>query len=167
MKGFIKLHRRIIDWWWYKDNNVKCVFLHLLLNASFKDFEWQGEKFSAGQLITTRKKLADELGLSENIIRSSLERLLKTGEIHLKTTRKFTVINIVKWRVYQGLEQDGSPKLHPKTTQKSPDIKKKENINISPSISPPKKRGRKREIKIEASYDLELVEKILTEKGKV
>ncbi len=28
--GFIKLHRKIIDWEWYDDINTKTLFIHIL-----------------------------------------------------------------------------------------------------------------------------------------
>ena len=41
--GFIKLHRKIIDWEWYDDINTKTLFIHILLMANFEDKKWHGE----------------------------------------------------------------------------------------------------------------------------
>lgn len=41
MDGWIKLHRKLINWEWYQDTNVKVVFLHLLLIANHEDKKWQ------------------------------------------------------------------------------------------------------------------------------
>ena len=32
-EGYIKLYRKMKKWGWYKDQNTKDVFLHLLLEA--------------------------------------------------------------------------------------------------------------------------------------
>lgn len=43
MEGWIKLYRKFLNWEWYKDNNVKIIFLHLLLTANHKDKKWKGK----------------------------------------------------------------------------------------------------------------------------
>ena len=42
MEGWIKVHRKLVDWEWYNDINVKVVFLHLLLTANHKEKQWKG-----------------------------------------------------------------------------------------------------------------------------
>ena len=44
LNGFIKVHRRMIEWGWYSDPNTKALFLHLLLTATYKDAEYRGYK---------------------------------------------------------------------------------------------------------------------------
>ena len=92
--GYIKLHRDLLSWQWYKNPNVLRLYIHLQLLASFKDFEFEGKSYKAGELITSRKKLAEELGLSEWQILTSLDKLKSTGEIAVTTTNKFTVITL-------------------------------------------------------------------------
>lgn len=105
LNGFVKLYRKLKRWGWYKDNVVKCLFLHFLLTASFKDFEWMGRSLKAGQLVTGRKKLAEELGLSEQQIRTGIKKLESTKEITIETTSKFTIVTVVNWEDYQGEEK--------------------------------------------------------------
>lgn len=105
LNGYIKLYRKLIQWGWYQDSVVKDLFLHLLLTASFKDFEWMGETCKAGQLITGRKRLAEELNFSERQIRTALEKLKSTGEVTTKTTNKYTIITVVNWEDYQSGEE--------------------------------------------------------------
>lgn len=101
LNGFIMLHRKILDWGWYKEPVTRSVFIHLLLRASFKDVCWQGTELKAGQVITGRKALSHELGYTENQIRTALKHLEKTGEITIKITSKFSIITIVNWEKYQ------------------------------------------------------------------
>ena len=105
LNGYIKLYRKLIQWGWYQDNVVKSLFLHFLLTDSFKDFDWMGEKLKAGQLITGRKKLAEELNFSERQIRTAMEKLKSTGEVTYKTTNKFTIVTVVNWEDYQICEE--------------------------------------------------------------
>lgn len=64
MEGWIKIHRRILSWEWYNDNNVKVLFLHLLLKANHEDKEWNGITIKRGQLLTSVSRLAKETHLS-------------------------------------------------------------------------------------------------------
>ncbi len=105
LNGYIKLYRKLIKWGWYQDSVVKDLFLHLLLTASFKDFEWMGRKLKAGQLITGRKRLSEELNFSERQIRTAIEKLKSTGEVTCETTNKYTIITVVNWEDYQSNEE--------------------------------------------------------------
>ena len=101
LNGYIKLYRKLIKWGWYQDSVVKDLFLHFLLTASFKDFEWMGRHLKAGQLITGRKRLAEELNFTERQIRTAMEKLKSTGEVTYETTNKFTIVTVVNWEDYQ------------------------------------------------------------------
>lgn len=101
LNGFIKTHRKIMEWEWYKNQNVKDVFLHLCLNANFKENNFEGVRIKPGQLVTSQSHLAEELGLSRQKIRTALKNLERTGEITMEPTNKFTMITIVNWGKYQ------------------------------------------------------------------
>ena len=104
MNGFIKLHRSMLEWEWYTDPITMRVFIHLLLNASFKESRFMGMEVHPGQVITGRKALAEQLEISERQVRTALKRLKSTNEVTIKTTSKFSVVTIEKWGVYQGVE---------------------------------------------------------------
>ena len=101
MSGFIKLHRKITEWGWYSDSIAKDVFLHILLTASFKESEYRGYQIQPGQAVIGRKKMADELGYSEQQIRTALKKLESTGEISLLPTNRFTIATVENWESYQ------------------------------------------------------------------
>lgn len=104
LNGFIKLYRKLKRWGWYKDTVVKCVFLHFLLSASYVEFEWMGETFKPGQLITSVAHLSEELGFSPKQIRTAIDKLCSTKEVGKRTTNKYTVITVMNWESYQGDE---------------------------------------------------------------
>ena len=81
MSGFIKMHRRIVEWEWYRDIPVRVLFEHLLLRANYKDLRFRGCEIRRGSLAASRRSLAEETGLSEQQIRTALEKLRCTGEI--------------------------------------------------------------------------------------
>ncbi len=104
--GWIKLSRKMLDWGWYLDTNTKVVFLHLLLKATHKPIEYKGIKLKPGEVVTTRKDLAEELLMSDRMIRTALLHLKTTNEVSIKTTNRFSIITIEKWAFYQCKEQD-------------------------------------------------------------
>ena len=101
LNGFIVVYRKLIGWGWYTDHVVKDLFLHLLLTASYKDFDYRGERYPAGTLIATIKDLSKSLGFSAQQIRTGIAKLESTGEIAVKSTNRFSAITVVKWGDYQ------------------------------------------------------------------
>lgn len=101
MNGWIKIHKKILDWEWYEDSNAFRVFFHLLLSASWEDRRWKGIQVKRGQAVIGRTSLAKRLRLSEQQVRTSLERLKSTGEITIKTTNRFTLITVANYDIYQ------------------------------------------------------------------
>ena len=99
--GYIKMHRKIMHWEWYQDGNTFRVFVHLLLKANHKPKKWRGITIEKGQVVTGRKKLAEDLKLTEREIRTSLNRLKSTGEIAIKTTNKYSLVTLINWDSYQ------------------------------------------------------------------
>lgn len=172
MNGYIKLYRKLTQWGWYQDSVVKDLFLHLLLTASFKDFEWQGQTMKAGQLITGRKKLAEDLNFTEQQIRTALKKLESTKEISIFSTNKYSVITVINWEEYQICDDEATneqPTNNQQITNKQPHIKNvKNNKNIYPPIIPLKKGGRKRKgvsLECGSTTDLDLFERMLNEEN--
>ena len=71
-----------MNWEWYKDSNTKDLFIHCLISANWKDGKFEGRVIKRGSFVTGRKKLAEELGMSEQQIRTALKHLISTGEIN-------------------------------------------------------------------------------------
>lgn len=99
--GWIILHRKTTDWEWYTDANTARLFFHLLLSANHKQGKWRGIIIDSGCTLTSRDKLAEELRLTVQQIRTSLNKLKSTGEITIKTTNKYSIISITNWESYQ------------------------------------------------------------------
>lgn len=108
-KGWIKIHRRLLDWEWYSDTNMVRLFLHLLLKANSSDRRWQGREVPRGSLVTSRATLEAETGLSQKTIRTCLARLIATGEIEVEATHRFSIITICNFDNYQESEQGERP----------------------------------------------------------
>ena len=101
MSGWIKIHRQILDWEWYSDNNAFRVFMHLILKANHKEKRFKGIELKSGSVVTSRDILSFETGLSVQQIRTSLDKLKSTNEITIETSTKGTIIQVVNYAKYQ------------------------------------------------------------------
>ena len=101
MNGWIKLHRKLIEWEWYKDSNTLHLFIHLLLTANHEPQKWRGITIERGQVLTGRKELSFATGISEQSLRTSINRLKSTSEITINPTNKYSVITICNYDSYQ------------------------------------------------------------------
>jgi len=116
MEGWIKLHRKLLDWEWYSDINVMRLFVHLTLKANHKDKNWRGKNIKKGSFITSLEHLSKETGLSVQNIRTSINKLKSTNEITIKSTSKNTCISLTNWDLYQ--EKENTNKQTNKQTNK-------------------------------------------------
>lgn len=118
--GFIKIYRSLMGWEWYQDSNTTRVFLHLLLNANWEDSRYRGHEVPKGSLVCGRKKLAEDLGLSEQEIRTSINHLKSTNEITIKSTNRFSIITIINWEKFQGFGEESTSKSTINLTNNQP-----------------------------------------------
>lgn len=131
---FIKTYRSIEDWEWYKDVYTYKLFSHLLLKANWKDSRFMGHDIPRGSLVTSIENLAFQSGLTIQQTRTSLKKLESTGEISRKATNKFTIINVVNYRVFQDENSKSNKQLTNKqqTTNKPlTTIEEYKNIRIN------------------------------------
>ena len=101
MSGWIKLHRQILEWEWYSDNNCFRLFTHLVLKANYKQKRFKGIELKIGSIVTSRDILARETGLSSQQIRTALNKLILTNEVTSVTSSQGTIIQIVNYEKYQ------------------------------------------------------------------
>ena len=105
---YIKLSEKILDWEWFTDGNMVKLWLYLLLKAQqFENTRYRGIELKTGQLVTGRKQIAKETGLSEREVRTCLERLKSTNEIAIKATNKYSIVTLLKYDYYQSNEPYG------------------------------------------------------------
>lgn len=99
--GYIKIHRKLLDWEWYQDSNVFRLFIHLLLTANYKPKKWQGINVKRGETITSLSRLSGETGLTIKQVRGALNKLKLTNDIDIEGANRFTRIFIVNYNNYQ------------------------------------------------------------------
>lgn len=101
MNGYIKLHRKMMDWCWYSDNNTRSVFIHILLLAAYKPKKYRDMDLMPGQTVISVRSLAEDIGLSVRNVRTALKNLQTTHELTIKTTHRYTVVTVENWGLYQ------------------------------------------------------------------
>lgn len=104
MQGWIKLHRKIVDWEWYDDLPTFKLFIHLLLKANYEDKDWKGQSLEKGTLVTSYRSLSFETGLSEKQIRRALGNMKKSETIDTQSTTRNTLIIVLNYNLYQDTE---------------------------------------------------------------
>lgn len=103
--GYIKLHRKILDWQWYTDIPTHILFEHLLLTVNWQDSKWKNITIKRGQRVTSLQHLSQETGLSVQQVRTSLNKLRSSQEITQSATKRYTLITIENYDLYQ-FEED-------------------------------------------------------------
>lgn len=106
MAGFIVIDRKIRDWKWWGVANAMALWLHILVNANWKDGFFMGEPIPRGSFVTSLPKLSDETGMSESTIRRWLKRFEDDGQIEQKVTNKYRVIKVLNYSAYQDIPDD-------------------------------------------------------------
>ena len=102
---WIKLHSKLMNWEWYQDHKTKSLFIHCLLKANWQDGKYKGIDIPRGSFVTGRKKLSQELGMSEQEIRTCLKKLEKSENLTINATKQFSIISIKNYNEYQQRNQ--------------------------------------------------------------
>lgn len=110
-QGWLKLHRRMLEWEWYDDHSTCRVFFHLLLTVNHEKKIWHGVEILPGSKVTSLKTLAKEVGLGVQEVRTSLTRLKSTRELTIKTTSKYSLIQLNNWETYQSANTPANKQL--------------------------------------------------------
>ncbi len=118
LAGYIKLHRKIKNWRWKAHPPTLCLFIHLLVSASYETQSTEnGITLRPGQLFISLNTLSKETGLTVAQIRTALSHLQQTREITVATSKgcKKTVITIQNWNKYQITQSDSQGSEPPET----------------------------------------------------
>lgn len=131
MDGWIKLHRKLIEWEWYDDINVKVLFLHLLLTANHEDKKWRGKTILRGQRLTSIEHLAEETKLTPQKVRTALNKLKTTNEITYTSTNKNTLVTIEKYEDYQNTKNEDNKQDNTQSNNETTNSQQTNNNQIT------------------------------------
>ena len=141
MEGWIKLHRRFIEWEWFSSSEMVKLFLFILISANHEDGLWRGIEIKKGQYLTGIKSLSNKTNISEQTIRTCLNKLKTTGEITIKSTNKYSIITICNYETYQSEQKTTNKQkqiqktINQQATNNKQEYKNEENINNIPEFN--------------------------------
>ena len=104
-RGYIKLWRRVFDSGIQKEHATFTMWIWILGNVTHKTLKYiaRGQKIELqpGELIIGRKKLAMDLRLSEQKVRTCLHHLELWGNITIRSTKRYSILKVNNWELYQ------------------------------------------------------------------
>ncbi len=115
--GWIKLHRKFLEWEWFDKPEMVQLFIFLLLSANHADNDWRGMTIKRGQLVTSYASIKEKTGLSVQTIRTCIRRLKSTSELTSKVTSQFTIITICNYDSYQQTENATNKPINKRTNK--------------------------------------------------
>lgn len=146
-KGWIKLHRKSLHSTVWKNPVVWMVWSWCLMKANHKpcNFPWNGGdiELKEGFFVTGRDKAVSEIPISAQQWRTAITYLKSTNRITIKTSTRFTLVEVKKWKEYQ---QDNQHSNQPLTNEQPTDNhiqegkneKNERKLSASPSDIAPK-----------------------------
>jgi len=105
-KGHIIVKRTIKEWGWYHNPNMLAFWVHLLVEANYKDGYWEGVVVRRGELVTSLSELAKDVGISLQEVRTILKRLGASGEVRSRRVGRRSILTIYNYDSYQIEQQD-------------------------------------------------------------
>ena len=120
MQGWIKLHRQLLYSDTFKNDKLLKVWIYCLLKATHAECDCvvgrQTVKIKPGQFVFGRKKASTELDMPESTIRDYVELLVKSKNIDIKSTNKYSLITVIKWGDFQEKNETSDSKSDSKRT---------------------------------------------------
>jgi DNA-binding transcriptional regulator YhcF (GntR family) len=106
----VKVWRKILDSDIMVNPNANHLFTHLLLRATHEGcktcYRYQCIELGPGEVLIGTNEIASKSGLTRQSVRTALEYLKSTNRITIRSTKRFSVVSIIKWDTYQGAEED-------------------------------------------------------------
>lgn len=161
-EGFILLHRKMLENAIFYKADYYQIWCYILLKVNHKDTDiiWNGEKktIKRGSGIFSQKKISEELKIAIGTVSNALKYLKTEKQIEIKTTPKFTEIQVVNWEQYQCLESYSENRMKTKRKQNETNNNDNNDNKLREECQP-----------FISKYGKEMIEKFLnywTEKNK-
>ena len=105
MEGWIKLHRKLLDHWIFKNEKYLKAWIWFLLRANHKENKiLMGAEImdiERGEFVTSIYKICEATGLTSQNVRTLIRLLENDQMINKRTTSKLTKITILNYDSYQ------------------------------------------------------------------
>ena len=104
MKGYIKLHRKILDNGVFENAELLKVFVWCILRAGAEPSVVFGHNLKVGEFVTGRVSASQELKIPPSTVYDRIKRLQKLGYIDINSNTKNSIIKVKNYKQYQGYE---------------------------------------------------------------
>lgn len=156
MSDYIKLHRKFLEWEWYRNEHTKNLFIHCLLKANWKESKFEGNVIQRGSFVSSIDILANETGLTSDEVRTAIKHLICTGEITKQSTNKYTVFSVVNYDLYQPVSQ-AEPKQAPSYSQSIPNNRRNKEYKEINNICAPESHDSNFDKEDQLKKDFEII----------
>lgn len=122
--GYIKLHRRILEWRYFNDPVMLRAWIWLLLHANWQDEQKGNNLIRRGEVAFKYKEMQDDLGLSHDQVKRAIQRLREDRALKMrpsvppKGALAFCIVTICKWEEYQCEIESARPNSRPNSRPK-------------------------------------------------
>ena len=156
MSDYIKLHRKFLEWEWYRNEHTKNLFIHCLLKANWKESKFEGNVIQRGSFVSSIDILANETGLTSDEVRTAIKHLISTGELTKQSTNKYTVFSVVNYDLYQPVSQ-AEPKQAPSYSQSIPNNRRNKEYKEINNICAPESHDSNFDKEEQLQKDFEII----------
>lgn len=109
MKGWVCLHRQLMDHPRFRDPDWVSVWICILLKATHQPFrvtfDGREVELRPGQFVTGRNALSEATGVHASKIRRVLAVLKNDQQIELQAGVKGSIVTVLNWGLYQTSDQ--------------------------------------------------------------
>lgn len=108
-KGWIKIHRSIMDNWVFDDPKSLKAWVYLLMIVNHEEnkmvFDGKLIKVKCGQTVTSIKKLSKELGYHWGTVDKIIKNFILDDMVELEHIGRACVITITNYQKYQNVQR--------------------------------------------------------------
>jgi len=131
-RGYVKLWRCIDENPIATRPAYLSVFLFIVRNANHQDNQiiWNNRKtmIKRGSFITSAEKIAQGTGVPRATVKRLLEYLENEAMIELHTTKRFSLVSVIKYKDYQSSEPNNEPQVSHKRATSEPQVATNKNV---------------------------------------
>ena len=131
-RGHVKLWRKSIDSGLLQNANLWTFWSWCLLKATWKNRECvinlQPVSLEPGQFIFGREAASKELKMSEQIIRTCVQKLKNMKNLTIKSTSRYSIITIMNWDIYQCNQPADNQQINQQVTSSQPAANHKQEV---------------------------------------
>lgn len=131
-EDYVRLHRKLIDWQFFKNGTVLKFWIYLLLKVTHKNcYDGFGNKLVPGQLSTGIPEMAKGSRLTPSQVRTSIKHLIFSRQISRLNTNRCSIITITNWHEYQSDDRPVSSQIAGRSQAETFNYEDNLNSNIS------------------------------------